>query len=230
LDEDRGPLDLSPAARKGPKLVHKLILSMPPGTPPDRLVKAARGFLREEFALKHRYAFALHTDEPHPHVHAVIKAISEQGERLHIKKATLRQWRSEFARHLRAQGVAANATERAVRGQTKSRKLDGIYRAERRGTSRRTRENVQAVAAELTSGRLSPGSGKSTLVRSRQQIVEGWAAVSELLMQQGQPELGAHVRKFIGETAPPRTEREQIGAEFLVRLKAAQMNDRQRTR
>ena len=30
-------------------------------------------FPREEFALKQRYAFVLHTDEPHPRVHAVFK-------------------------------------------------------------------------------------------------------------------------------------------------------------
>ena len=47
---------------------------------------------------------ALHTDTPRPHVHVVIKAVSEQGQRLHIRKATLRDWRSEFARHLRALG------------------------------------------------------------------------------------------------------------------------------
>jgi len=163
LDEERGPLELSPASeRRAPKLVHKLILSMPPGTPPDRLLKAARGFLREEFALKHRYAFVLHADEPHPHVHAVINAISEHAERLYVKKATLRHWRSEFARHLRAQGVDANATERAVRGQIQTRKVDGIFRAERRGESKHTRDRVEAVAIDLQTGNFQPGRGKST--------------------------------------------------------------------
>jgi hypothetical protein len=74
----------------------------------------------------------LHTDEPHPHVHMVVKAVSEQGARLNIRKATLREWRKEFARQLRAHGVEANATERAVRGSRLPAKLDGIYRAEQR--------------------------------------------------------------------------------------------------
>jgi hypothetical protein len=56
----------------------------------------------------------LHTDEPHPHVHMVVKAMSEQGGRLNIRKATLREWRRGFARHLRTPGIAANATERGV--------------------------------------------------------------------------------------------------------------------
>jgi len=67
--------------RRAPKLVHKLVFSMPAGTPADKVLLATQGFCREQLALKHRYALALHTDEPHPHVHVIIKAISEQGER-----------------------------------------------------------------------------------------------------------------------------------------------------
>src|SRR5882724_3230123 len=50
--------------RKPAKLVHNIIFSMPPGTSPDKLVKAVRKFATNEFAVKRRYAFALHTDEP----------------------------------------------------------------------------------------------------------------------------------------------------------------------
>src|SRR5882672_3024855 len=101
LDEDRPQSDLSATdGRQRPRLVHKVLFSMPVGTPPAKVLTAVQNFCREEFALKHRYAMALHTDEPHPHVHVVIKAISEQGRRLHIRKATLRDWRAGFARHL----------------------------------------------------------------------------------------------------------------------------------
>ena len=79
------------------------------GTNPQRVLLAAQMFFREEFALKHRYVMALHTDELHPHVHVVLKAISEQGRRLNLRKATLKEWRAKFAAHLRKQGVAANA-------------------------------------------------------------------------------------------------------------------------
>jgi hypothetical protein len=78
------------------------MFSMPAGTPPDKVLAAVKSFAREEFGLKHRYAMVLHTDEPHPHVHMVVKAMSEQGVRLNIRKSTLREWRREFARHLRA--------------------------------------------------------------------------------------------------------------------------------
>lgn len=100
--------------RKPLKLVHKLIFSMPAGTPPERLLVAVRNFVQEEFT-RHRYALGLHTDEPHPHVHVVVRAVSELGVRLNIRKASLRGWREAFARHLCAQGVQAKATRRVVR-------------------------------------------------------------------------------------------------------------------
>jgi hypothetical protein len=105
---------LQRARRKPLKLVHKLLFSMPSGTPPDALLVSVRNFVQEEFA-RHRYALGLHTDEMHPHVHVIVKAVSELGVRLNIRKATLRGWREAFACHLRALGVQANATRRAVR-------------------------------------------------------------------------------------------------------------------
>lgn len=149
LDQDRQDSRLSTGRGRAPKLVHKIMLSMPPGTPAKGVLEAVRNFAREEFAIKHRYVLALHTDEPHPHVHLVVKAVSEQGVRLNIRKATLRSWRREFARHLRDQGIAANATERAVRGETRAHKTDGIYRATLRGDSFHTRARAEAAAAEL---------------------------------------------------------------------------------
>jgi hypothetical protein len=111
LEEHRRKADLESWSRRPPpRLVHKLLFSMPAGTPPDKVLAAVKNFAREEFGVKHRYAMVLHTDEPHPHVHLVVKAASEQGARLNIRKATLREWRTEFARHLRALGVAAKRT------------------------------------------------------------------------------------------------------------------------
>jgi hypothetical protein len=46
----------------------------------------------------------------------ILKAVSEQGTRLNIKKAHLKEWRFKFAAHLRELGVAANATPRQFRG------------------------------------------------------------------------------------------------------------------
>ncbi len=83
---------------------------MPKGTPSDKLAAAVRAFAMDRFALQHRYAMALHTHQGNPHVHLVVRALSEQGVRLNIRKATLRDWRQRFAAYLREQGIAANAT------------------------------------------------------------------------------------------------------------------------
>ena len=213
LEEHRRTNDLESRFRRtSPKLVHKLMFSMPPGSPPDKVLWAVKNFAREEFALKHRYAMVLHTDEPHPHVHMVVKAVSEQGVRLNIRKATLREWRHEFARHLRALGVPANATERAVRGQTQKAKTDGIYRAEQRSLSYRSGERAESVARELRSGGLRVEPGKARLVTTRENVEDGWHAVSDILDKSGLPDLAARVRQFVAKFRAPRTDREDVAA------------------
>jgi hypothetical protein len=214
LLEHRHRSDLDGRGRHSTKLVHKLMFSMPAGTPPQKVLEAVKNFAREEFALKHRYAMVLHTDEPHPHVHMVVRAVSEQGERLHIRKATLREWRRDFARHLRALGVPANATERAVRGENQSRKLDGIYRAEQRGESWRVRTRVEEVGRDLLRGRLRAEPGRETLVQTRKDVEQGWREVSAILAAQGQKELASEIMEFVGRMPPPRSDRE-ITAEKL---------------
>jgi hypothetical protein len=220
LDAYRRKSDLT-ATRAGepPRLVHKMIFSMPAGTPPKKVLMAVKNFAREEFAFKHRYAMALHTDEPHPHVHVVIKAVSEQGQRLHIRKATLREWRSEFARHLREMGVAANATPRYVRGETSLRKPDGIYRASLRGDSTHMRERTEAVARELAEGKLQIEPGKANLIGTRNELRRAWLTVGDILIRERQPELAAYVRRFADHMTPPLTEKEWLAANLTARAR-----------
>jgi hypothetical protein len=196
--------------RRAPKLVHKLVFSMPAGTPADKVLVATREFCREQLALKHRYALALHTDEPHPHVHVIIKPISEQGERLNIRKATLRHWREEFANQLRRVGVAANATPRFVRGETRPRKSDGIYRAARRGASTHMRERVEAAAVALRTADRVGEPAKLRLRETRRELERGWLVTSEALRSQGQIALAEQTRQFVHSLPPARTERDWL--------------------
>jgi hypothetical protein len=204
--------------RKPPKVVHKLMFSMPPGTPPEKVLGAVRNFARDQFALQHRYAFVLHTDEPHPHVHLVLKAVSEQGVRLNIKKAALRHWRSEFARHLRLLGVAANATERAVRGESRSSKKDGIYRASQRGDSTYMRAQAEAVGAELLKGDIRADAGKLQMIDTRNQVLRGWSQVASALEYGGKSGLANQVRQFVGGMGPVCTDREVTAAELARKI------------
>jgi hypothetical protein len=215
IDDVRRQAGLAAASKRNPpKLVHKLMFSMPPGTPPQKVLSAVRNFAREEFYGQHRYALVLHTDEPHPHVHLVIKAVSEQGVRLNIKKATLRHWRSQFASHLRLVGVPANATERAVRGDTRSPKKDGIYRATLRGASTQLREKVEAVASDILNAAQRADGGKRTLVETRKDVVTGWRAAITILNQSGHHALAEKARQFLRNMPATRTDREAIASDL----------------
>jgi hypothetical protein len=227
IDGIRRKATLAPTKSKTPpKLVHKLLFSMPPGTPPDKVLGAVRNFAREELWGQHRYALVLHTDEPHPHVHLVLKAISEQGVRLNIKKATLRHWRSEFARNLRLLGVEANATERAVRGETRKAKKDGIYRASLRGDSTYVREQAEAVTAELIKGNVRVEPGKHTLVETRRRIESGWLNLAFGVAKDGHKDLARDIQRFIDRMPQVRTERETTMDKLLGTVREQMIRER----
>jgi relaxase-like protein len=223
LDAGKGQYRPGPKAGekdRRPKQVHNLVFSMPAGTPPQKLLAATRKFAREKFALQHRYAMVLHTDQGHPHVHLVAKAQSEYGQRLYIRKATLRAWREDFAAYLRELGVAANATPAVLRGKPKDRKKDGIYRALRRGQSTFMRRKVERVAEELQHGRLAPESGKATLLATRGRVVEDWGATIALLRAQGLKSLAREVEGYVRQIPAVATEKELLATGLLAQLAA----------
>jgi hypothetical protein len=227
LDDVRRQATLAATkGRKPPKLVHKLMFSMPPGTPPDKVLGAVRDFAREEFWGQHRYAFVLHTDEPHPHVHLVLKAVNEQGVRLNIKKATLRHWRSEFARNLRMLGVEANATERAVRGESRTATKDGIYRASLRGESTYVRAQAEAAAAELHRGTKPVEPAKRMLVETRRRVESGWLNLAIGLAKDGHKDLARDVQRFVDRMPRARTEREIIMDKLLGTVREQKTRER----
>src|SRR5262249_17982885 len=126
------------------------------------------------------------------------------GTRLNIRKATLREWRRQFARHLLEHGVAANATERAVRGVTKPEKTDGIYRAERRRDSTPWRQRPEAAARAMTpGGEIRPEPEKAQLLETRHRVVQGWNEGADDLVRQGPAEIALAGGGFGEETAPP---------------------------
>ncbi|HEY6644525.1 relaxase/mobilization nuclease domain-containing protein [Povalibacter sp.] len=207
--------------RRPTKLVHNLVLSMPKGTKASSVLEASRAFAREEFAGRYRYAMVLHTDRGHPHVHLIVRARSDRGERLRVSKATLRDWRAQFATQLRAVGVEANATERAVRGESRIAPRDSVYRASRRGQSTHLRARVESVAKELQGGwqiRIEPGAMK--LLATRRQVQEGWLAVAQSL-RDTHPAMASEVRRFVGSMPPPLTERQRIAEQLQHQLRRA---------
>jgi hypothetical protein len=222
------------------KLVHNIVLSMPAGTPPEKVLGAARVFARENFALRYRYAMVLHTDQAHPHVHLVVKCEheTEPGKRLYIRKDTLRQWRERFAQMMREQGVPANATPRQVRGQVKASLKDPIHhrlralkafeslpanqRVDRQAPRRSTfmAGKIEGVGRELQVGEFKPDPGKAPMLATRGQVEADWAATVEALRLQGHAPLAEQVQQFARAMPPVRTDRERIAAGLLRILRA----------
>lgn len=219
-----------PQGRPAPKLVHKLVFSMPAGTPADKVLMATQGFCREQWALKHRYAIALHTDEPHPHVHVIVKAVSEQGERLDIRKATLRDWREAFASHLRRVGVRANATPKVVRGETSPRKSDAVFRAAQRGASTHIRARSEKAAAAVGAPDRLEALAIRQVRETRRALERGWLAASEALRNQGEIRHADQTRRFVQTLPPARTEREWLRAEHIDQATSLRTDHRGRAR
>jgi len=195
--------------RRQTKLVHNIILSMPSGTSPERLLAASRDFAREEFALKHRYAMVLHTDQAHPHVHLVVSAYNIEGTRLNIRKADLRRWREQFARHLRQRGIEANATPSQIRGRLSDFQKDGTFRAAQRGESRVEWEREQRATKATRQGRPELSAGLGRIFETAETVRQDWLSTSSTLENQGFGALAAEVERFRQSFRIPLTREER---------------------
>jgi hypothetical protein len=218
-----------PGVGRGPKQVHNIVLSMPRKTNPEKLLSAARTFAKNEFEGRNRYALVLHTDQEHPHVHLVVKAVGLNGERLRIQRETLRAWRERFAEQLRARGIAANATHRAVRGENRSARKDGIHRSIARGESTHLDAKLQQVVTEIRRCELTPGPGKATLSETRRTVVQGWLTAADQLRRQGESGLAQDVERFAQQMPPVRTEKEMLAAHALAHLRTPRQDRGSRT-
>ena len=188
------------------KLVHNIIFSMPEGTSPTIVLEAVRRFALNEWALEHRYAMALHTDTPRPHVHVAVKAMSEQGVRLNIKKATLRNWRAQFAEQLNELGQAANATERAVRGETRTHKRTEIYRAAQRNDSEHIQRVELKAHREAANGIQNKDPGLAVMHRTRSYVLAAWRALQSKARATGEDVLARDIGEFADSMSPVQTE------------------------
>jgi hypothetical protein len=174
-----------------------VMLSMPRGTDPVIVQKAAREFARIEFA-DHRYVMVLHTHQGNPHVHLSVKAESKHGQRLNPRKADLHRWRETFAERLREWGVDAEATRQAVRGVV--RNYPDLWRKkaaeEGRECNKRPERKIGEAATE-----------------SRRRAGEAWAVIAEALRSSTHPadqRLALDIERFVtGRTLDRQIRKEQ---------------------
>ena len=126
--------------------VAHIVLSAMPGTDKVAFVSAARATLETEFA-GHAFAFALHEDSKHVHVHAVVRLTSDMGRRLRPGIEDFKRWRETLASKARERGIAMEATSRFEGANPPSYKLKDIRRVEKGIASERVYRRVEAVRA-----------------------------------------------------------------------------------
>ena len=220
---------------KRAKLVHNIVLSMPHGAPPQKVLEAAQFFARENFAFSHRYAMVLHdpaTDPKHektesgknPHVHLVVKAVSETGERLYIRKNTLQDWREQFAQALRDRGVEANATPAAIRGKGRSSTKGAMHQHQERiakwqsdpEANKKPIESsflqgqVETALNEVVNGVVPDMTGKAVLEGTRNNVVADWNATVHALRAVGMDNDAKAVEAFIKTLPAVKTDYEVL--------------------
>jgi hypothetical protein len=147
-----------------------------------------------------------------------VKAEGSDGRRLRIDKATLREWREDFAREMRAQGVAANATSRVLRGKNGRFLNEKSVQAVRRGRSDAFRAKVEAVVRELASTKTIHDPARSRMLATRKALLHSWMEVAAMLDAQGEMVLAGDVRNFANRLPPVLTDRQQIAVELIHRL------------
>jgi hypothetical protein len=200
-----------------------IVLSMPAETEPVALRDAVRDFARQVFTDRFDYAFVLHTDVGHPHVHLTVRALGDHGERLNPKKADLEAWRQVFAQTLRDRGVEAEATPRRARGITRKaeraplRKLRERHEAGR-GEVAQVRRSAYRDAVRAAFGGETTRPPWETRMVDRQAQVRGlYIAQAKLLSQSGDPidrALGARVEAFVRSMPPPDSQRLVLAREL----------------
>jgi type IV secretion system T-DNA border endonuclease VirD2 len=160
----------------------------------------------------------LHTDQQHPHVHMVVKAEGDDRRRLHVDKIMLRQWRQDFARMMREQGIAANATPRVARGRNRDKTQDARYRAQRYGTSTTLRSTVAEIARELHATGTHRDPARPRLIETRRTVVKHWMTIADALDAQGAIVLAGDVRNFARHLPPALTQKELLATLFVDHL------------
>ena len=103
----------------------------------------------------------------------------------------------------------------AVRGRNKGKNADGIFRAQRRGSSTVLRARVTEIAKELSQTGTIRDPARSKLIETRTAVIANWMQTADVLEAQGEVALASDVRYFAGHLPPVLTDKERLAGEFL---------------
>lgn len=202
-----------------------MILSMPPGTDGVIVRDAVRAFAIGTFEGRHDYAFVLHQDDVHPHVHLTVRSCGHDGRRLNPRKADLHDWRERFAVELRRRGVAAEATPRRTRGRVRKADRGSVRAMKERGAQPRVERSArEEVLREVLRGASSTSTAAPDArpweerTRTRQREIRArYAAFAQELRGTGKAEdagLADKIDAFVREMPALETRRHALRGEL----------------
>ncbi|GAC1429144.1 MAG: hypothetical protein NVSMB6_28670 [Burkholderiaceae bacterium] len=205
-----------------------IILSMRPGTPPEKVEDAAHIWAKDTFPGTHDWIMVRHDDTDHPHVHLTVRAVGYDGRRVRVGPDELQEWRERFAKELRHRGIEAEATPRQARGIVRRAPRLLIQKAEQRGVHLDVRKTERAEAERQA--RLPteppPGQWSRTLQQRQQAIRQAYLFHADVLSKGNDydRELSRDVQRFVAEM-PAQLMRREVMA-IRLRYALAQQSDR----
>jgi hypothetical protein len=209
--------------RSDSPFTHSIVLSMPAGTDAAVVRDAARAFAGEVFGERFDHVSVLHTDTPHPHVHLVVCAQGDNGERLNPSLADLELRRQIFARALRDRGVAAEATPRRARGVTRKaepialRKMRDQYESGLGPISRTLRSAYGEAAKAAFGGTLRATPWERRLLEQQVTIRALYKAQADALQASPDPAdqaLGRQLATWVEQMPAPESRRLALAREL----------------
>jgi type IV secretion system T-DNA border endonuclease VirD2 len=195
-----------------------VILSMPAGTPRDRVQTAARTWARETFGERYDWIMVRHDDKGHSHVHITVRAVGSDGKRLAPGPEDLQQWRERFAREMRRLGVQAEATPRQARGKVQRPDRTPIHRIEQRGKQPKVRQFQSDDAARAArSPRLPEPRDWQHDIQARQESIRRTYLAHAATLAEGDADdrrLARDIQRFVANMPVPLTRRQKMAAEL----------------
>lgn len=189
---------------------YNIVLSMPSGTDPQGVKRAARNFAKERFSENHQYVFALHTDSDHPHVHLTVKSLGFDGTRLHVKRGDPQVWREEFAEQLRSQGIEAEATPRKVRGVVKKSVQQPIVHLRKRGQAKTDAEKIKEIVSDFRNGKLTDKPWEPRIKETQQHIRKLWLKEAQKSKAANDLDTAKQILGFVNDMPSIDTERQTL--------------------
>lgn len=207
-------------AREGAAQSVGIILSMPAGTPPDRVHDAVRSWTRATLG-SYDWLLVRHDDRDHPHVHLTVRAVGPNGRRLAVGPADLQLWREGFARELRRLGVEAEATPRKARGIVRKSEVAAVHRITERGAEavivRRRRDEAQWAMASDRDGPHAPVKWERAIQDRQSGIRAAYLKQAELLASSQDSSdqlLGTNLKRFVEAMPVPLTRQQDLALEL----------------